>query len=187
MTPSPHHDWPQELDHWLAPFLALLTHTAQRRWAPTYLRGLLGGGERKSIAPLASRVAPADYGQLHHFVAASRWATAPLEEELARRAQALVGGPRAALIIDDTSLPKQGQHSVGVAHQYCGCLGKSANCQTLVSLTLAQNEVPVPLALRLFLPRSWTSDLERCEQAYVPESHRTYRTKGRSRLPRSTA
>ena len=182
MTPSVPHDWSSALEDWLVPFLAHLSHTAQRRWAPVYLRGLLGGGERKSVAPLASRVAPGDYEQLHHFVAASRWDTGPLEEELARRAQALVGGPRAVLIVDDTSLPKQGQHSVGVAHQYCGCLGKQANCQTLVSLTLARDEVPVPLALRLFLPKTWTEDPKRCEQAYVPKERREHRTKGRIAL-----
>ena len=62
-----------------------------------------------------------------------------------------MGGPEAVLVIDDTALPKQGRHSVGVARQYCGTLGKQANCQVLVSLTLAQGEVPVPVGLRLFL------------------------------------
>jgi SRSO17 transposase len=117
---------------------------------------------------MAARVAPGDVQQLHHFVATSPWATAPLERVLARTAQRLVGGPAAVLIIDDTALPKQGRHSVGVARQYCGALGKTANCQTLVSLTLARGEVPVPLALRLYLPEEWTADRARCRRAGVP-------------------
>lgn len=81
----------------------------------------------------------------------------------------LVGGPDAMLIIDDTVLVKQGQSSVGVARQYCGELGKRANCQTLVSLTLAQAEVPVPIALRLYLPKAWADDPDRCQKSGVPE------------------
>jgi SRSO17 transposase len=73
------------------------------------------------------------------------------------------------LIIDDTALVKQGKHSVGVAHQYCGELGKKANCQSLVSLTLARGEVPVPIALKLFLPDAWADDLQRRQRAGVPE------------------
>ncbi len=80
----------------------------------------------------------------------------------------MMGGPDTLLVIDDTALPKQGTHSVGVARQYCGALGKKANCQSLVSLTLARNEVPLPLGLRLFLPEEWTSDVERCARAGVP-------------------
>src|SRR4051794_19673726 len=100
------------------------------------------------------------------------WATGPLEAVLAEEADALVGGPEAVLVIDDTALPKQGRHSVGVARQYCGCLGKRATCQVLVSLTLARGEVPVPVGLRLFLPDEWTADPGRCARAGVPEEHR---------------
>ncbi len=160
--------WQADFARWLRPFLAALRREAQRRWAPVYLDGLLGPGERKSVAPMAARVAPDDGQQLHHFVATSPWATAPLERVLARTAQRLVGGSRAVLIIDDTALPKQGRHSVGVARQYCGTLGKTANCQTLVSLTLARAEVPVPLALRLYLPQEWTANRARCRRAGVP-------------------
>ena len=81
------------------------------------------------------------------------------------------------MVIDDTALPKKGKHSVGVAPQYASALGKNANCQTLVSLTLARGEVPVMVALRLFLPESWTSDLNRLERAGVPAEHRAHRTK----------
>ncbi|MCZ3349659.1 transposase, partial [Acinetobacter baumannii] len=82
----------------------------------------------------------------------------------------LVGGSDACLVIDDTALPKKGTHSVGVARQYCGALGKKANCQSLVSLTVARGEVPVPVALRLFLPEEWLADPQRWEKAGVPEA-----------------
>ena len=97
---------------------------------------------------------------------------------LAEQADRPVGGPKAALVIDDTALPKKGTLSVGVARQYCGQLGKRANCQALVSLTLAGQEVPVPVGLRLFLPAEWTSDAERCAAAGVPDEEMEARTKG---------
>src|SRR3954463_12977616 len=151
--------WEDELERWLEPFLQRLRRKAQRRWAPFYLKGLLLPGERKSVEPMAARVAPADTRQLHHFVSTSPWATAPLEEELVKAADRLVGGPGAAvLVIDDTALVKQGKHSVGVKRQYCGQLGKRANCQSMVSLTLARSEVPVSVGLRLFLPEDWCGD-----------------------------
>jgi len=81
------------------------------------------------------------------------------------------------LVIDDTAIPKKGTHSVGVAAQYASALGKTANCQTLVSLTLARGEVPVMLGLRLFLPESWTSNQARLKRAGVPTEYRTARTK----------
>jgi SRSO17 transposase len=81
------------------------------------------------------------------------------------------------LVIDDTALPKKGSHSVGVAPQYASALGKNANCQTVVSLTLARNEVPVAVGLRLFLPESWTGDADRMSRAGVPEASRSPRTK----------
>ena len=134
----PANGWEGELERWLEPFLARLRRQAQRRWAPFYLKGLLLPGERKSVEPMAARVAPGDTQQLHHFVSTSPWATAPLEDELVKAADRLVGGPDAVLVVDDTALVKQGRHSVGVKRQYCGQLGKRANCQSLVSLTLAR-------------------------------------------------
>jgi SRSO17 transposase len=164
--------WEGELERWLAPFLAALRREAQRRWAVVYLKGLILPGERKSVEPLAARVAPGSAEQLHHLIGGSPWPTEPLEAVLAKEADRLVGGPEAVLVVDDTALPKQGRHSVGVARQYCGCLGKRANCQILVSLTLAKSEVPMPVGLRLFLPEAWTADPERCARAGVPEAHR---------------
>ena len=117
---------------------------------------------------MASRVAPGDLQQLHHFVSTSPWATAPLEDELVEAADRLVGGPDAVLVVDDTALVKQGRRSVGVKRQYCGQLGKRANCQSLVSLTLARREVPVCVGLRLLLPERWAGDTERRRRAGVP-------------------
>ena len=97
---------------------------------------------------MAARLGLKGHDQLHHFVASPAWDDAPLRRLLVESADALVGGPDAVLVIDDTALPKQGKHSVGVARQYCGRLGKRANCQALVSLTLARDEVPVPVGLR---------------------------------------
>jgi SRSO17 transposase len=162
--------WGDELQRWLAPFLAQLRRKEQRRWAPFYLKGLVLPGERKSVGPMAARVAPGDLQQLHHFVSTSPWAAAPLEDELVKAAERLVGGPDAVLVVDDTALVKQGRHSVGVKRQYGGRLGKRANCQALVSLTLARSEVPVGVGLRLFLPEDWAADAGRRAAAGVPET-----------------
>ncbi|MDQ2803122.1 MAG: IS701 family transposase, partial [Pseudomonadota bacterium] len=167
----------------------------RREWAPFYLRGLLGPGERKSLQPMAARLGLPGHDQLQHFVASTAWDDGPLWTVLAQQADRLVGGagqgsargsawnasgggPDAYLVIDDTALPKKGTLSVGVARQYCGQLGKQANCQSLVSLTLAQGEVPVPVGLRLFLPEEWTVDSGRCARAGVPETEGTSRSKG---------
>ena len=136
------------LDVWLAPFLEVMGRKTRRRWAPLYLHGLLGPDGRKSLQPLAARLGLGGHDQLQHFIASLAWDDAPLRRVLAGKADALVGGPGAVLVVDDTACPKKGRHSVGVARQYCGALGKQANCQVLVSLTLAQGEVPVPLGRR---------------------------------------
>ena len=170
-------DWREELGRWLKPFLDRLGHKARRQMCPLYVSGLIGPGDRKSIQPMAKRLALGECDQLHHFIAAGVWDAGPLETELLVQADRLVGGSDAVLVIDDTAIPKKGTHSVGVAAQYASALGKTANCQTLVSLTLARGEVPVMLALRLFLPESWTSERARLERAGVPAEYRTARTK----------
>jgi SRSO17 transposase len=170
-------DWRDELGGWLKPFLVRLGHKARRQMCPLYVSGLIGPGDRKSIQPMARRLALGACDQLHHFIAAGVWDAGPLETELLVQADKLVGGSDAVLVIDDTAIPKKGMHSVGVAAQYASALGKTANCQTLVSLTLARGEVPVVLALRLFLPDSWTSQRARLERAGVPAEYRAARTK----------
>ncbi len=170
-------EWTADLERWLAPFLGALGHKTRRRMCPLYIAGLIGPGDRKSIQPMAARGAEVGYDQLHHFVAAGVWDSAPLEAVLLREADRLVGDNAGFLVIDDTALPKKGRHSVGVAPQYASSLGKTSNCQSLVSVTLASGEVPVMVGLRLFLPESWTSDPERMARAQVPSERRTFLTK----------
>ena len=170
-------DWKEELGRWLQPFLDRLGHKARRQMCPLYVSGLIGPGDRKSIQPMARRLALGACDQLHHFIAAGVWDAGPLETELLVQADKLVGGGDAVLVIDDTAIPKKGTHSVGVAPQYASALGKTANCQTLVSLTLARGELPVMLALRLFLPEGWASNQARLKRAGVPAEYRTARTK----------
>ena len=131
----------------------------------------------KSVQPIAARLGLRGHDQLHHFISSSAWDDAPLWRVLAGQADAIVGGDDAVLVVDDTALPKKGMRAVGVAPQYCGELGKQANCQSLVSLTLARGEVPVPIGLRLFLTKSWIDDPTRCDAAGVPETARTAQTK----------
>lgn len=169
--------WDEALGEFLKPFVALLGHKKRRQMCPVYVAGLIGPGERKSMQPMAERLGPARYDRFHHFISDGLWTEAPLEAELAHTANRLVGGADAVLVIDDTSLPKKGSHSVGVAPQYASMLGKRANCQTLVSVTLARDEVPVALGLRLFLPESWTRDVERMVAAGVPEPFQAPRSK----------
>jgi SRSO17 transposase len=170
-------DWRRDLEHWLEPYLQGLGNKTRRRMCPAYIAGLIGPGDRKSIQPMAARAEALSYDRLHHFIGAGLWDSAPLEATLWRQADALVGDDKAWLIIDDTALPKKGKASVGVAPQYATVLGKNANCQTLVSVTLASGEVPLMLGLRLFLPESWTSDPVRMARAGVPEAFQAYRTK----------
>src|SRR5215208_4051827 len=168
----------RDLDEWLTPFLAVVGRKTRRSWAPLYVRGLLGPGERKSLQPMAVQLGLGGHDQLQHFIASPAWDDGPLWTVLAHEAERLIGGPDAVLVIDDTALPKKGTLSVGVARQYCGQLGKRANCQALVSLTLADREVPIPVGLRLFLPQEWTSDPARCAAAGVPEEAVIARGKG---------
>lgn len=170
-------DWQSDLELWLEPFLKGLGNKTRRRMCPAYIAGLIGPGDRKSIQPMAARSDAISYDRLHHFIGAGVWDSAPLEARLWQQADDLVGGEKAWLIIDDTALPKKGNASVGVAPQYASALGKNANCQTLVSVTLASGEVPLMLSLRLFLPESWTSDEARMIKAGVPEQFRQARTK----------
>lgn len=170
-------DWRGDLEVWLTPFLAALRHKTRMRVCPAYIAGLIGPGDRKSVQPMAARTSEFGYDQLHHFVADGVWDSAPLEAALLKEADRLVGDEAGYLVIDDTALPKKGSHSVGVAAQYASSLGKTANCQSLVSVTLASGEVPVMVGLRLFLPENWTQNAGRMERARVPKERQAARTK----------
>src|SRR3954451_12555397 len=166
-----------DLDHWLEPFLDATGRSTRRKMAPLYVRGLLGSGGRKSVQPMAERLGLFGHDPLHHFISSPASGNAPLWRVLADQVNRQVGGAGAVLVVDDSGLPKKGDLSVGVARQYCGELGKVANSQVLVSLTLARGEVPLPVGLRLFLPSAWTDDPERCDAVGVPEAARTAQTK----------
>ena len=143
----------------------------------TYLHGLLLDGERKSIEPLSRRVPGGDQQALQQFVSQSPWEAGPVLRAYRARMAAAFADERGLLVVDDTSFPKQGKHSVGVARQYCGALGKAANCQVAVSLHYAGRAGDYPLALRLFLPEAWTADRERLDRARVPEEARAPKAK----------
>jgi len=140
-----------------------------------YCTGLLLPGERKSVEPMAARIAPDEVGakhqSLHHFVAKAPWD----EAELLSAVRTFVlprlekDAPIRAWIIDDTGIPKKGKHSVGVARQYCGELGKQDNCQVAVTLSVASDLASLPIALRLYLPEPWTNDKARRAKVGVPD------------------
>jgi len=140
-----------------------------------YCTGLILPGERKSVEPMAAKTAPARTAAQHqsllHFVGNACWS----DEKVLAKVREMVlpaiekDGPIEAWIIDDTSFPKQGKHSVGVHHQYCGQLGKQANCQVTVSLSIANHAASLPVAYRLYLAQDWIKDCARREKAGVPD------------------
>src|ERR1700756_3725092 len=144
--------------------------------------GFVEACEHKSVEPMAAVTAPARVGAQHqsllHFVGVAEWS----DERVLAKVRELVmpaierDGSIEAWIIDDTSFPKQGRHSVGVQHQYCGQLGKQANCQVAVTLSLANHDASLPVAYRLYLPKAWAEDDARRRKAKVPEDV-TFKTK----------
>ena len=155
--------------------VSVIGHKDRARPLRDYCVGLMMPCERKSVEPIAAVTAPARVAAQHqsllHFVGEGRWSDGPVlakvrEMVLPRMQQ---HGPIEAWIIDDTGFPKQGQHSVGVARQYCGQLGKEDNCQVAVSLSLANGHASLPVAYRLYLPQEWANDRERLRKAGVPE------------------
>ena len=141
-----------------------------------YVTGLCLPGDRKSIEPMAARVDPrhvrARHQSMHHFVANAAWDDGAVLR-IAREAVLAAlerHGPVAAWVVDDTGMPKKGRHSVGVARQYCGVLGKQENCQVAVSVSLAHEQASVPVAYRLYLPEAWAQDRRRRRAAGVPDT-----------------
>jgi SRSO17 transposase len=141
----------------------------------SYCKGLLLPGERKSVEPMAARLAPHDVRQthqsLHHLVAHAAWSDEALFEQVRQSIlpQMEKNGAVTAWIVDDTGFVKKGSHSVGVARQYCGQVGKQENCQVAVSLSLTTEEASLPIAWRLYLPEDWAKDKERREETGVPK------------------
>ncbi len=147
-----------------------------------YCLGLLMPLDRKSVEPMAAVLAPSEAAAKHqsmlHFVGNAPWSDAAVLAKV--RAMVLPqierSGPIEAWIIDDTGFPKKGIHSVGVARQYCGQLGKQDNCQVAVSLSIANHAASLPIAYQLYLPEDWAGDVERRRKAKVPD-HVTFKTK----------
>ena len=172
----------RQLLEYVESFSSELGRSERRHWCGKYLEGLLIEGERKSIEPMALRVTGGDEQAMQQFVNQSPWDHEAVLHRL--RAQLFARRDRApgVLVLDDTSLPKQGCHSVGVARQYCGALGKVANCQSIVSWLWAGERVHWPVAAELYLPEAWTEDGARMTKAGVPESARRFREKWRIAL-----
>ena len=147
-----------------------LVRCDQRAKGEQYVRGLLLEGRRKSIQPMAARLPDGDEEGLQQFITDSPWEDEPVRRRLARRMTGEIEPE--GWIVDDTGLPKDGRFSPGVAHQYCGALGKTANCQVLVSVNVACDQASCPLGWRLFLPKSWDEDAQRRRRARIPDEMR---------------
>jgi SRSO17 transposase len=165
----------ERFDAYLAHLGEVVGHADRREPLRAYMAGLLLPGERKSVEPMAAKVDPRNvrsrHQSMHHFVADAPWEARDVIR--AARDWALEQfdrhGPLQAWIIDDTGIPKKGKHSVGVARQYCGVLGKQDNCQVAVTISLANDVLSVPACYRLYLPEAWAEDRVRRRAARVPE------------------
>lgn len=155
--------------------MGVIGHADRARPLRDYCLGLMMPCERKSVEPMAAVTAPertaAQHQSLLHFVGEGRWS----DEMVLAKVREMVlpeierHGPIEAWIIDDTGFPKKGTHSVGVARQYCGQLGKEDNCQVAVSLSIANADASLPAAYRLYLPQEWAKDSARLRKAGVPD------------------
>lgn len=174
----------QRFEEYSEVITAALAHADRATPARWYLRGLMRPGQRKRIEPMAARVHPHDvrsaHQSMHHLVADSDWNDTALRAAVAREVVPALnksGDGSCFWIVDDTGFRKYGKHSVGVARQYCGQLGKTENCQVAVSLSLATAQGSLPLDYRLYLPREWADDTHRRQRAGVPQDI-AFATKG---------
>jgi SRSO17 transposase len=177
----------RRFEDYLDGIVAALGHGGRAEPARAYCTGLLLPGERKSIEPMAARLDPsrvqAAHQSLHHLVATAEWSDTAVLETVRRRILPAIErhGPIRFWIVDDTGFAKKGRHSVGVARQYCGQLGKQDNCQVAVTLSVANEQASLPIAYRLYLPKEWANDPERRAKAGVPPEV-TFATKPRLAL-----
>jgi SRSO17 transposase len=175
MTESEIEKCRERLEQFLADLLDPLGRRERRHWSSVYVRGLLLDGERKSIEPMAARLPDGNVQAMQQLIGQSPWAWIPVWQRLAQRMTAELM-PSPVWVIDDTGFPKKGEHSVGVARQYSGTLGKTANCQVAVSLHQVGAEESIILGWQLYLPESWTEDPQRRDEAGIPEEVQ-FRTK----------
>lgn len=156
------------LESFMADIVLCMGRKDRGQHAKEYIRGLLMDGERKSIEPMANRLPDGNVQSLQQFVNQSPWSTDHVRATLARKIEGEFV-PEAYWLIDEVSFPKQGKHSVGVARQYCGALGKTANCQVAVTLDLGTEESSTPLDWALYLPEQWINDADRRRKVGIPE------------------
>jgi SRSO17 transposase len=155
---------------------SVIGHADRARPLNDYCAGLLVSEGRRSVEPMAAVTAPAEVSAQHqkllHFVANAPWADKPVLAKVREMVMPAIErhGPIKAWIVDDTSFPKYGSHSVGVHHQYCGQLGKQANCQVVVTLSITNHHASLPIAYRLYLPKEWVEDAARRKKAHVPKA-----------------
>ncbi len=157
----------ERFHEFLAPLIAGLGRSERRVAAARYVEGLLIPGQRKSIGPMAERLS-VDSQSLQQFVTDSPWSDAAMWRAIRQEIIPHLE-PLEAWVVDETGWVKQGSHSVGVSHQYCGAVGKQANCQVSVEVVASDGWIAAPVGGRLYLPESWTGDRERCAGAGVPE------------------
>src|SRR6267143_3767761 len=161
---------------------SVIGHADRARPMNDYCAGLLVTEGRRSVEPIAAVTAPdktsVQHQKLLHFVAEAPWSDEPVLVKVREMVVPAIErhGPIEAWIIDDTSFPKCGSKSVGVQHQYCGQLGKQANCQVVVTLSIANHHASLPIAYRLYLPEEWAKDAARRKKAHVPAAIR-FKTK----------
>ncbi len=169
---------PTRLDAYLDRLASVIGHADRHKPLRAYITGLLLPGERKSVEPMAARIDPrhvcALHQSMHHFVANAPWDECEILAVARDYALAQLErhAPVGAWVVDDTTMPKKGRHSVGVARQYCGVLGKQDNCQAVVSVSLVNRTMSVPAAYRLYLPKTWAKDPDRRQAAGVPQDVR---------------
>jgi len=158
----------EKIQSFMADLTAEMGRTERRRYAELYVRGLLMDGDRKSVEPIAKRLAEADVQALQQFVNQSPWSFPTVRASLSRKLEdELV--PSAYWIINEVFFPKKGVHSAGVAYQYCRKPDKTTNCQVAVKLDLGTEELTMPLSWALYLPEEWIHDAPRREKAAIPE------------------
>lgn len=174
------------LENYLTQLCNSLGHVNRHKNFCDYVKGLLLVEGRKSVEPMAAALDPMNtrsrHQALHHFVADSPWSDRKILDEAWKWVDSTLDESKQRYwLIDDTGIPKKGSHSVGVSHQYCGQMGKTTNCQVAVSVSLATKNASIPVAWRLYLPKSWSEDQERCRAVGVPEEIE-FATKGQIAL-----
>src|SRR3954449_4130593 len=184
-TPELNPDVLDRLAAYAASFRDDFNRPRQAAWCGVYLRGRIQDGDRKSAEPMAARV-PMPEGldvsdpdqALQQFLGQGTWDERAVLRRYRATMAAKFADPAGIFVIDDTTFPKQGKHSVGVQRQYCGALGKKANCQCAVSVHYVAPRGHYPLDMRLYLPESWLGDPGRLDKAKVPDDERRPLTKG---------